>query len=463
MKRRQKFHIHNSTIILLALGIVVLINFITHRHYKKWDLSQTKQFSLSDQTLSLLHKLDKKIELIGFFDKTGEAAFHDLAEKKLADLDVDIGLAEQHDIRQKNIIVVVGPQKTLKITELSEEELTNALTKVTLAQQKKIYFISGHFEKSISDTENEGLSQLKQELENSGYAHEEISLLQRTEIPSDCHVLIIAGAQKDFLPKEKEMIKAYLNKAGSLFYLIDPKTPLGLSDLLHDWNVKAHDNLIVDPTSQLFLQDPRTIVALNYSEHEIVKKLAQKKAYTLFPWARSFESTSQASTDIVFTHLIKSTDQAWGETTYGDKRFKFDAGKDLKGPLTVAAVLTKKIELSSHVIPAKAGIQSSTTDTSGDPKETGKESIAKLVLFGSSSILSNNALYAQGNRDLVFNTLSWLAGEEEHVSIRPTKAGVHSMNMNKAQAIWVGFIFIIVIPLGLLAFGIVYWILRKRK
>ncbi|MBI2026691.1 MAG: GldG family protein [Deltaproteobacteria bacterium] len=463
MKRQHKFHIHNSTVLLLAVAVVALINFVTHRHYKKWDLSQAKQFSLSDQTKTLLSKLDKKIQLIGFFDKTTEATFDDLVdkytyeskyiEKRLADLDVDIGLAEQHDIRQKNVIVVVGPQKTVKITDFTEEDLTNALTKVTQAQQKKLYFVSGHFEKSLKDDQREGLSQLKQELENTGYTIEELSLIQKSLVPVDCSVLVIAGAQKDFFPKEKELIEAYVNKGGHLFYLLDPKAPLALKKLLDDWKVKVHDNLIVDPTSQLFLPDPRIVVALNYSEHEIVKKLSEKKVYTLFPWTRSFESLGDSSSQVSFQHLTQTTDQAWGETSYNDKKFKFDAGKDLKGPLTVAAALTKKI--------LKSNDAKESTPSHSELKD--EESITKIVLFGSSGIVSNDALYAQGNRDLVLNTISWLAGDIEQVSIRPNKAGLYTLQMSKNQAATVGLLLVVLMPLGILVFGILFWIIRRKK
>jgi len=44
--------------VLIVLGILVAINYIGKRQNKRWDLTASKQFSLSDQSRNIVAKLD---------------------------------------------------------------------------------------------------------------------------------------------------------------------------------------------------------------------------------------------------------------------------------------------------------------------------------------------------------------------------------------------------------------------
>ena len=44
---------------------------------------------------------------------------------------------------------------------------------------------------------------------------------------------------------------------------------------------------------------------------------------------------------------------------------------------------------------------------------------ARIVVFGTSNLAANQFLNLQGNRDFFLNTVSWLAEEEDQISIRP--------------------------------------------
>jgi len=80
--------------------------------------------------------------------------------------------------------------------------------------------------------------------------------------------------------------------------------------------------------------------------------------------------------------------------------------QDLKGPLAVAAVAT--IEK------------------------------ARIVVYGTSNIAANQFLNIQGNRDFFLNTVSWLAEEEDQISIRPkdVKQTPVFMSENQAKAVF---------------------------
>ena len=103
--------------------------------------------------------------------------------------------------------------------------------------------------------------------------------------------------------------------------------------------------------------------------------------------------------------------------------------QDLKGPLTVAAVATLDK--------------------------------ARIVVYGTSNIAANQFFKIQGNPDFFLNAVSWLAEEEDQVSIRPkdVKQTPVFMSSNQAQAVFL--LPIVVLPALVLVGGIVA-VVRRR-
>src|SRR5207244_13418872 len=71
------------------------------------------------------------------------------------------------DLRPDTAVLESGKQET-RITSVSEQELTNALIRVTKDEKKTIYFLTGHAEHLLEDSSKEGYSFLKEALERQG-------------------------------------------------------------------------------------------------------------------------------------------------------------------------------------------------------------------------------------------------------------------------------------------------------
>ena len=86
---------------------------------------------------------------------------------------------------------------------------------------------------------------------------------------------------------------------------------------------------------------------------------------------------------------------------------------------------------------------------------------ARIVVYGTSNIATNQFLNIQGNRDFVLNTVSWLAEEEDQISVRPkdVKQTPVFMNSNQAQAVFL--LPVVILPALVLAGGIVA-VVRRR-
>ena len=120
MKKKWQFYLHTFFTVIVTLGIVMLVNFISHRHYKKIDLTHNKSHTLSEQSVQVAKSIQNEVKLIGFFKKQEKQVFLDLADKYIYftdkivkqtfDPDVDVGPAEHHGIRKSGVIVVQGPK-----------------------------------------------------------------------------------------------------------------------------------------------------------------------------------------------------------------------------------------------------------------------------------------------------------------------------------------------------------------
>ena len=152
---------------------------------------------------------------------------------------------------------------------------------------------------------------------------------------------------------------------------------------------------------------------------------------TLFPLTRSIAQVTPQPKGVSWDSLARTSEQSWGETNRDELQrgvAKPDPA-DPKGPLTVAAVATKDK--------------------------------ARLVVYGTSNLASNQFLNLQGNRDFFLNTVSWLAEEEDQISIRPKDAKQTPVFLNANQAQLVFLLPVVVVP-GLVLLGGIVAVVRRR-
>jgi ABC-type uncharacterized transport system involved in gliding motility auxiliary subunit len=185
----------------------------------------------------------------------------------------------------------------------------------------------------------------------------------------------------------------------------------------------------VNPIGQVFGIGPEVPIVQQYETHPITRDLAG--ITTLFPLTRSVTPAAPPPAGVNVQPLAKTSAQSWGETdraSLQQGQVKPDT-QDPKGPLTVAVVATKDK--------------------------------ARIVVYGTSSLAANQFLNLQGNRDFFLNTVSWLAEEEDLISIRPKPARQTPMFLSSQQAQLAFLIPVVILPGLVLAGGIVA-VVRRR-
>ena len=176
--RTLKYGSHASLFTAIVLGVLLLLYGLAMQHNQGFDVTQAKRFTLAEQSIKLLRGLQYPIKVIGFYsvsDREREA-FTDLIKQytqhtdklsyEVVDPDRQPVLAKQYDIMADNTVVVEGNGKKEKISRVEEAAMTNAILKVTRNTKKIAYFVTGHGESSLTDSDRTGYSVAKQALED---------------------------------------------------------------------------------------------------------------------------------------------------------------------------------------------------------------------------------------------------------------------------------------------------------
>ena len=165
------------TITLLVLVVLGLINFLGYRHKKRLDVTSEKLYTLSDQSRRTVSTLKKDVDIIRFA-KQPDTTFKDLATEytnagthvhyREVDPQEKPEVARQYNVTHMNDIVVSSGSHNETLSGTGEQDITNALIKVTRDAVKTICFVEGHGEKSIASGEQDGLEGGDKALKNDG-------------------------------------------------------------------------------------------------------------------------------------------------------------------------------------------------------------------------------------------------------------------------------------------------------
>lgn len=123
------------------LGILILINFLAIKYEREIDLTETGQFTLSNETVQILRQLDRPVEVIGFFQR-GDPRMRvaqdylerycrhtDFLSYEFHNPDLNPRLAKRYGLSKYGLVFVSG-ENHLEEPTIDEESITRALTRV---------------------------------------------------------------------------------------------------------------------------------------------------------------------------------------------------------------------------------------------------------------------------------------------------------------------------------------------
>jgi ABC-type uncharacterized transport system involved in gliding motility auxiliary subunit len=442
------------------IGLLIAINYVAARYPRQFDLTSEKVFSLSPQSLNAVKNLKQPLKIYGFVQEgrstTAEALYQEYSyaspkiSYELVDPNRHPELAERFKVTTMNTTHLQyggGRGEGTNVTDMTEEAITNGILKVTSAGSKEVCFLTGEGEADPDDAENPtGFAQFKQALEGENYQVKKINLVTESNVPDDCSVLAVAGPTRPLVPHVVDSINGYLDHGGRVLVMFQPPRPDGsinetaLQNLTAEWGVTAGNNVVVDQVVRLFAGPALGLnpVVTSYSPHPITTSFDKQ---TVFPMTRSLDAMESAKPGLSVIPLARTSDTSWAETDlvslFNKQTATFGHG-DIKGPVTVATAVEANL----------------------DQLKRGKGT-ARLVVFGDTDFAGNQFLENFFNRDFIMNSIDWLAGQANAISIRPRtlRASRFSLTIGEFDVVFV--LSVLLIPELLLLVGIAVWWERR--
>jgi ABC-type uncharacterized transport system involved in gliding motility auxiliary subunit len=442
------------------IGLLIAINYLVARHPYQFDLTAEKVFSLSPQSLKVVKNLKQPLKFYGFVQEgrspTAEALYQEYAyaspkvSYELVDPNRHPELADRFKVTTMNTTHLQyggNNGQGSNVTELSEEAITNGILKLSSAGSKQVCFTTGEGEADPDDAENpNGFAEFKKALEGENYQVKKLNLVTEAGVPDDCSVLVVAGPTRPLVPHVIDSINGYLDHGGRVLAMFQPPRPDGsinetaFQNVVANWGVNAGNNIVVDQVVRLFAGPALGLnpTVTTYLPHPIT---ASFDSQTVFPMTRSLDPDQSPKPGLVVSPLARTSDTSWAETDlvgiFQKQTAKFGPG-DIRGPVTVAAAIEANL----------------------DQLKRGK-GIARLVVFGDTDFAGNQYIENFFNRDFIMNSIDWLAGEANAISVRPRtlRASRFSLTIGQFDAVFV--LSVLLLPELLLIIGIAVWWERR--
>lgn len=323
-------------------------------------------------------------------------------------------------------------------------------------ERRVVYFTRGHGESSPQDLDpREGNSVLRGLMEDRNIKVATLDLGTIERMPNDALALVISGPKAIFQDKEVKLLRNFLNQnRGRVLLALDPVEEMALSDrpalglrpLLKEWGIRCHDMLVFDPKRENFDLFSGAYFLRTYqreASHPVIKNLMNEGFSILADRCRPVEIENSTQSPFIGQELIFSSRDSWALSSWTERSFPPEKNTllDLAGPVPVLSV--------SQPNPKQAS-------------QAGLTAAGKLMVLGSSKILSNEKLRSgAGNQALARNIVYWMGENNEMLDVPPRILQSYSVSMSNNEFELL-FYYFASVPLMVLFSGIFVSWLRKE-
>lgn len=354
--------------IVLIIGIIVLINFLSGQLNFRFDLTEDRTYTLSQATKDILENLQEPVTVKAYFSenlppdiaKTRRDFQEMLVEyTNLSDgmlvfefinpsedekneqeamqngiQPVMINVREKDQMKQQKAylgaVIQLGEEKEvipfMRPGVAMEYALSTGIKKLSVLEKPRIGLVAGHGEASITE-----LQQLNAQL-SILYRLEPITLSENADLSQYKTIALIRP--KDTIP-DSDLLKLdeYLSKGGNLVLAMDRVEAdmqksfgklkyTGLSKWLESKGIKVDKSFLVDPNSGAVsvqqqqgmfvfntqIQFPYLPISSNFAEHPVTKGLEA----VIFPFASAITYSGDSSLN--WTPLVFSSDKSGSQS-----------------------------------------------------------------------------------------------------------------------------------------------------
>lgn len=394
--KNRKFAAYAATLVILVLAAAIPLNLLASRLDIVWDMTPASLYELSDTTTDYLEALEESGEQVDFYflmemdylatDDDSMALYYSLDKYRSYDcinfIDFDpnsepalleeINADGKLNLTTGDMIIKKGdnfkhiPGTCMYEYEVSTDDegnsvvqaayftgenyITGAIDAVVSGRDTKVYFLTGHGEKTLAND----YTTFHANLSNYNYVAEELNLTSAAAVPDDAAIVIIAAPKTDLTNDEARKLNEYLDKGGNASFLMSPNEDdviyKNIEAIMEDFGIGMDYDIVAETDPDLYVGDPYTYqVSLVASDSDYSTNLTTELIemtnngyYAYMRDSRSFyQYTGTADTTLQIESLIQtiSTEDELGNSVSSavGEPYGGDADEEISGiPLDLA-------------------------------------------------------------------------------------------------------------------------------
>lgn len=451
--------------VVVFAAIAGMVNYVSFRHFKRWDYSRNQKFALADLTKNVLANLKKPVKAVVFFPSAQGIAqdvatllreYEYASDKKVTVEIVDPyrnllrarELSEKYKFGASDNIVILdyeGKSKFVNAMDMAEmdssramfgqpptvrafkgeEAITSALLEITEEKQSKAYFVSGHGEPAPTGQE---ITALKTFIDRQNIRSETLNLSNVDAVPGDASVVVLLYPRSDLSEREVKLLSDYwTEKNGRMMVLLGAniQTPR-LNEWLGQYGAKPQQDVVMRTGTMLTMDRGQpslkqgvvnTAVGITPPGSKTVLKELVGINVQLAGLTQSIaiDQAKAGSSKVRATTLLSSTPEYWGETEYSPQDPQpptKDPSKDHVGSLTLAVAMER------------GGVEDARV----------KVDTGRMILAGNAAFILNDGLrVSDAGLYFVLNSMNWLINREQISGIPPKSKQAINLSLDESQ------------------------------
>ncbi len=493
-ERRRQGQMLTLLAAVFLTAITFMVNYLSFRHYARWDWTSEGVFTLSDRTREVLRELDTDVDVYLLLS-AGEPSYEDLRELlqryraesdhlTLHLLDPDRSpseyqvLAERYHLGQRVggdglesdvAVLMAAGARNWKITRddlvtfdfdafaeegrteidvRSEQALTGGILEVVSERRTRVCLTAGHGEWTLDRGGERDLGALRDELRRENLELETWETRGATSVAEGCDAVFVVGPRVAFTEAEADLLEAYVRAGGSLLVAADPEVEreevqrTGLEDALRDLGIRLERAVVLELDRRVMPGGATSplgpFLIATYGDHAITRPLRELQLGTVVDFVRPVRPVS----DERATVLMQTTPSAYAETNIAELVRSGEPAQDdadLAGPVPVAAAAEIAREGEGDV---RAG---------------------RLVVLGDSDLFQPSFMGAQEvvNYDVASAIVGWLTQRQALIELPARRVSARPVHMSDGDVFELFFRVVVLMPLAAIFLGLAVWWNRR--
>lgn len=453
--------------IAVAVALTVIVNLFVGElpsTYTSIDVTAAKLYSLTDQTKDFLKDLKSDVTIYVIAAEKNVDATVSETLKRYEDSSDHITVTYKDpavnpnfyqnytddSVSMGSLIVVCGDvSRVISYNDLFESsvdystysqqttgydgegQITSALQYVTSEDMPVIYQLTGHGETELSGNFSAAVKKANITLDS-------LNLLESDTVPEDAQAVIINGAASDLSEDDANKLITYMQGGGNVMVALNYQAGelKNLEKVLAEYNITPVTGPVAENDSSHYYQNPFYLLPeVTYTDYSA----SVGNGYVFVPYAQGV-TVPEDTDDVTYSTFLTTSSDAVAKTDAANaSSYEYEDG-DTKGPLVVGVAAKKTID---------------------------DETTAQLVVYGSTEMLTDNAdeIVSGMNTSVFTDAITNLVNTGDLTTIViPSKSyEVSKLTVASFTAMLIGMLIMIVLPLVLLAAGVIIWVRRKKR